>query len=86
MIMDTHNSKATRISLKFGYIYGHYAHKYTWAQLSMNDLYSELSHIIWTIIMYNYFKPPKGVNKYMQLIILTLYGCDMTVPYKANSH
>ena len=45
-IMDTHMSKATGISLQFGYIYGHYAHKYTWAQLSMNDLYSELSHII----------------------------------------
>ena len=29
VIMDTHNSKATRISLKFGNIYGQYAHKYT---------------------------------------------------------
>ena len=32
--------------------------------------------------MYNYYKSPKGVNKYMQLIILTLYSCDMPVPYK----
>ena len=55
MIMGIHNSKATGISLQFGYIYGLYAHKYTWAQYSMNDLYSELSHIIRTIIMYNYF-------------------------------
>ena len=35
------------------------------------------------IIMY---KSSKDVNKYTQLIILTFYGCDMTVPYTANSH
>ena len=79
MIMDTHNSNATRLFLQFGYISEHYAQ----AHLStvINDQF-----IIWTITMYNYFTPLKGVNKYMKLIILTLYSCDMIVPYKANSH
>ena len=37
--------------------------------------------------MYNFFyKSSEGFNKYVQLIMLTLYGCDRTVPYKANSH
>ena len=29
---------------------------------------------------------PKDTNKYTKLLILTLYSCDMTVPYKLNSH
>ena len=31
-------------------------------------------------------KSPKCDNKYMHLIIHTLWGCDITVPHKGNSH
>ena len=61
--MDTHNSKTTRISLQFGYVYGQYTHKskmtYTQSSVILNE---QLSCII----------IPKGVNKYTQLIILAI--------------
>ena len=73
-ILTTHrSSKDTRISPEFGNIYGQYAYKYTWAQLSkMTYTLSSLVSYKWLSCRIIKSTVSKGVNKYMQLIIPTI--------------